>query len=48
MFSKNPLARLAHWATHPNKKRVYVFNEGAFEDKNLLGIKGCNLCELTR
>lgn len=28
-------------------KRVYLFNEGSKEDRNLLGGKGANLCEMT-
>ena len=43
-----PLAKLAHWATHPYKKRVYAFNEGTMDDKHLLGNKGANLCEMSR
>tara|TARA_R110000823_G_scaffold132777_8_gene261344 strand:- start:33595 stop:36201 length:2607 start_codon:yes stop_codon:yes gene_type:complete len=29
-------------------KRVYLFNEGSKEDRDLLGGKGANLCEMTR
>src|SRR6056297_1459763 len=29
-------------------KRVYLFNEGARDDRDLLGGKGANLCEMTR
>ena len=29
-------------------KRVYLFNEGNKDDRNLLGGKGANLCEMTR
>ena len=29
-------------------KRVYLFNEGNKEDRELLGGKGANLCEMTR
>ena len=28
-------------------KRVYLFNEGGKEDRELLGSKGANLCEMT-
>ena len=28
-------------------KRVYLFNEGGKEDRDLLGGKGANLCEMT-
>eukprot|EP01036_Dinobryon_divergens_P041000 gene41000-54306_t len=42
------LSKFTQWATHPNKKRVYTFSEGTLEDRNLLGIKGSNLCEMTR
>ncbi len=28
-------------------KRVYLFNEGQKEDRDLLGGKGANLCEMT-
>ena len=28
-------------------KRVYLFNEGSKDDRNLLGGKGANLCEMT-
>lgn len=33
---------------HPDKKRIYFFSEGTAEDKNLLGNKGANLCEMFR
>eukprot|EP01036_Dinobryon_divergens_P024279 gene24279-32714_t len=41
------LKRLFDW-THPDKKRIYYFSEGSAEDKNLLGNKGANLCEMFR
>lgn len=47
-FITEPLSRFTEWATHPQKKRVYAFNEGSIEDKELLGNKGANLCEMTR
>ena len=47
-FITNPLERFAHWVTHPSRKRVYAFTEGTADDKNLLGNKGANLCEMTR
>ena len=47
-FIQKPLARFAHWATHPHKKYVYYFSEGSAEDKALLGNKGCHLCEMVR
>ena len=28
-------------------KRVYLFNEGSKDDRDLLGGKGANLCEMT-
>lgn len=34
--------------SHPDKKRIYFFSEGTAEDKNLLGNKGANLCEMFR
>eukprot|EP01041_Mallomonas_annulata_P008833 gene8833-18295_t len=40
------LSRLAFWASHPDKKRVFGFKEGNIDDANLLGQKGANLCEL--
>ncbi|KAJ1440850.1 hypothetical protein B484DRAFT_391058, partial [Ochromonadaceae sp. CCMP2298] len=33
---------------HPSKKHVYQLHEGSAAEKNLLGIKGTNLCELYR
>eukprot|EP01032_Pedospumella_encystans_P017907 gene17907-20396_t len=42
-----PLGRLFDWA-RPKKKYLYMFNEGSLEDKNALGLKGANLCEMVR
>lgn len=42
MFLK-PIAKFAEWATHPHKKRVYMFNEGSIEDRALLGNKGAKV-----
>lgn len=39
--------KLYEW-THPEKKRVFFFHEGGINDKNLLGNKGANLCEMDR
>lgn len=47
-FITKPLARLTDWALHPQKKYVYTFQEGSAEDKELLGNKGANLCEMAR
>mmetsp|Transcript_15028 Transcript_15028/g.33810 ORF Transcript_15028/g.33810 Transcript_15028/m.33810 type:complete len:298 (+) Transcript_15028:615-1508(+) len=33
---------------HPSKKHVYQLHEGSAAEKNLLGLKGTNLCELYR
>lgn len=43
-----PIAKLAEWASHPHKKRVYMFHEGSASDKAILGTKGANLCEMVR
>lgn len=33
---------------HPQKKQVYMFNEGSIQERALLGNKGANLCEMFR
>lgn len=47
-FITQPISRLTNWAIHQHKKRVYSFHEASIEDKQLLGNKGANLCEMTR
>lgn len=47
-FITEPFTRFTDWAMHPHKKRVYTFHEATIEDKQLLGVKGANLCEITR
>jgi hypothetical protein len=42
-----PVESFTQWATHA-KKRVYLFHEGNGTDKELLGLKGADLCEMTR
>lgn len=46
-FIKKPVESFTHWATN-TKKRVYMLNEGSGNDKELLGLKGADLCEMTR
>lgn len=46
-FMTRPVESFTHWATH-GKKRVYMLNEGNGSDKELLGLKGADLCEMTR
>jgi hypothetical protein len=46
-FMTRPVESFAHWATH-GKKRVYMFHEGNGTEKELLGLKGADLCEMTR
>jgi pyruvate,orthophosphate dikinase len=41
------ISKIFDWVSL-QKKRVYFFHEGAIEDKNLLGSKGANLCEMFR
>lgn len=46
---KEPFSKLANWMAVPDKKKkVYLFNEGSAKDRNLLGNKGANLCEMYR
>jgi hypothetical protein len=47
-FIQKPLAKLADWAAHARKKRIYYFHEGSADDAVLLGDKGCHLCEMVR
>lgn len=47
-FIVEPLSRFTDWAMHGAKKRVYYFSEGSLDDKDLLGLKGANLCEMAR
>lgn len=49
-FLTGPISKLSNWAFRGNtaSKRVYSFHEGTLADKELLGIKGANLCEMTR
>ena len=46
-FIKKPVENFTHWATN-TKKRVYLLDEGSGQDKELLGLKGADLCEMTR
>jgi len=41
------ISKMFDWVSL-QKKRAYFFHEGAIEDKNLLGSKGANLCEMFR
>lgn len=45
---KEPFDKLTHWLIQDKKKKFYLFNEGSFKDKNILGNKGANLCEMSR
>lgn len=47
-FITEPLSKLTEWAVHPSKKHVFGFHEGTADDKELLGNKGANLCEMSR
>lgn len=46
-FMTRPVESFAHWAAY-GKKRVYMFPEGNGTEKELLGLKGADLCEMTR
>jgi hypothetical protein len=42
-------SKLFNWCTAKSeKKRVFSFNEGSKSDINLLGVKGANVCDLSR
>jgi len=41
------ISKIFDWVSQ-QKKRVYFFHEGSIEDKNLLGSKGANICEMFR
>jgi hypothetical protein len=46
-FMSKPVESFTQWAKQ-SKKRVYLFNEGNVAEKELLGLKGADLCEMTR
>lgn len=43
-----PLTTLKEWSQDGMQKRVYEFCEGSIEDRQLLGIKGSYLCEMSK
>lgn len=47
-FISKPVKTMQHWASDSMKKRVYNFSEGSIYDVDRLGLKGANMCEMTR
>jgi hypothetical protein len=39
---QEPLKDITHWFGDRMQKRIYEFNEGSYNDKNILGLKGLN------
>jgi hypothetical protein len=37
---QEPIKGLSHWFGDRMQKRIYEFNEGSCNDKNILGLKG--------